>query len=95
LGIRSTDAVPASELKESGHGSFRHVSDHAVPLTARDRRAAVRTLETIGGRGIHDVGLAEQAAELQTMMMLNLKAEIQFVDNYDDLARWLDGKLCR
>jgi len=93
LGIRSEDIVHASERGEP-RGSFQQISDHAAPLTARDRRMAVKTLESICAQGIHDADLAEQAVELQTMLMLNLKAEIQFVDNYDDLARWLDGKLC-
>jgi meiotic recombination protein SPO11 len=31
--------------------------------------------------------------ELQRMLMLNIKAEIQAVDNYGDIADWLDRKL--
>ena len=35
----------------------------------------------------------EQMLELQRMMMLNVKAEIQSVDNYGDITDWLDEKL--
>lgn len=35
----------------------------------------------------------EQIRELQRMLMLNVKAEIQAVDNFGDLAGWLDEKL--
>ena len=93
LGIRSSDIVRPPERIPFPPGHFQHVSDHAAPLTARDRRVAVRTLEAIHARAIHDVHLAEQVAELQTMLILNIKAEIQFVDNYDNLAWWLDERL--
>jgi len=31
--------------------------------------------------------------ELQRMLMLNIKAEMQAVDNYGNIADWLDAKL--
>lgn len=36
---------------------------------------------------------AKQMGELQRMLMLNIKAEIQAVDNYGNVADWLDAKL--
>lgn len=36
----------------------------------------------------------EQMRELQRMLVLNIKAEIQAVDNFGDIADWLDAKLC-
>ncbi len=36
---------------------------------------------------------ADQMRELQRMLMLNIKAEIQAVDNYGDIADWLDKRL--
>lgn len=36
---------------------------------------------------------AKQMGELQRMLMLNIKAEIQAVDNYGNVADWLDEKL--
>lgn len=35
----------------------------------------------------------EQLRELQVMLMLNMKAEIQAIDNMGDLSNWLDGKM--
>ncbi len=37
----------------------------------------------------------EYAREVQTMLFLNLKAEIQAVDNMGDLTDWLDDKIGR
>jgi meiotic recombination protein SPO11 len=35
-----------------------------------------------------------QVRELQIMLMLNIKAEIQVVDNLGDITQWLDERLC-
>lgn len=35
----------------------------------------------------------EQLRELQVMLMLNVKAEIQAIDNMGDLSDWLDEKI--
>ncbi len=35
----------------------------------------------------------DQMRELQRMLMLNIKAEMQAVDNYGDIAEWLDRRL--
>lgn len=37
----------------------------------------------------------EQLGELQRMLMLNIKAEIQAVDNFGDMTNWLDERLPR
>jgi meiotic recombination protein SPO11 len=54
-------------------------------LTARDRRIAVKMLE-------RDVEM-EWRRELQVMLMLNVKAEIQVLGNGERLGEWLDMKL--
>lgn len=36
---------------------------------------------------------SEQMYELQRMLVLNIKAEIQAADNFGDIADWLDTKL--
>ena len=65
-------------------------------LTLRDRKMARDMLQAVfqeqalvGG----DSGM-EQMHELQTMLMLNVKAEIQAVDNLGDITHWLDERLC-
>ena len=68
-------------------------SDSILPLTQRDRKKAVDLLREISGAGDVDGDGAKQMRELQRMMMLNIKAEIQAVDNYGDITDWLDGKL--
>lgn len=68
-------------------------SESIVPLTQMDRKKAVEVLREItGAENIGSDGL-DQMRELQRMLMLNIKAEIQAVDNYGDIADWLDGKL--
>jgi hypothetical protein len=39
--------------------------------------------------------MTDQMLELQRMLLLNVKAEIQTMDNYGDLTEWLDSKLRR
>ncbi|KAH7330466.1 Spo11/DNA topoisomerase VI subunit A [Rhexocercosporidium sp. MPI-PUGE-AT-0058] len=56
-------------------------------MTARDRRIALRMLE----RGEEsDEG---RRRELQVMLMLNIKAEIQILGNGERLGEWLDERL--
>ncbi|TVY82608.1 Meiotic recombination protein rec12 [Lachnellula suecica] len=56
-----------------------------LKLTARDRRIAVKMLE----REMEE----EWRRELQVMLMLDVKAEIQVLGNGERLGEWLDGKL--
>ncbi|KAK3325991.1 Spo11/DNA topoisomerase VI subunit A [Apodospora peruviana] len=70
-------------------------SGSIILLTSSDRRRAVNlmkelrnTLETTDGSD------ADQMYELQRMMMLNIKAEIQAVDAFGDVTGWLDERLC-
>ncbi|KAL2132113.1 hypothetical protein VTI74DRAFT_4202 [Chaetomium olivicolor] len=59
----------------------------------RDRKKAVEVLRDISAsKAINRDGLDEMQ-ELQRMLMLNVKAEIQAVDNYGNIANWLDRKL--
>jgi meiotic recombination protein SPO11 len=57
-----------------------------LKLTARDRRIAVKMLEK-------EMFGEEEWRELQVMLMLNVKAEIQVLGNGESLGEWLDGKL--
>jgi len=36
----------------------------------------------------------DQMQDVQKMLMMNVKAEIQAVDNFGDITDWLDQKLC-
>lgn len=64
-------------------------------LTSRDRRTATNLLRgTCQEQGEADIDQMDQVRELQLMLMLNIKAEIQAVDNLGDITHWLDEKLC-
>lgn len=65
----------------------------ASSLTTYDRQKAARLLSKIHDEqatGTDETGLVH---ELQMMLMLNFKAEIQIVDDDGDVTRWLDEKL--
>ncbi|CAK7263545.1 endodeoxyribonuclease [Sporothrix epigloea] len=94
LGIRSGDLSPA--VASRGAGLARSVLDDVVPLTAADRRTATCLLRDIfhAVGGDQEQANLEQCREVQVMLVLNVKAEIQVADDCGDLAVWLDKKLC-
>jgi meiotic recombination protein SPO11 len=55
-------------------------------LTARDRKIALKLLEKRLSDG-------DWMRELQIMLMLNVKAEIQILGGREALEEWLDSKL--
>ncbi|PPJ51901.1 hypothetical protein CBER1_08792 [Cercospora berteroae] len=55
-----------------------HTTQGLLTLTKRDRAKAVKMLEQTGTEGDEDSAL--QRRELQTMLMLNVKAELQVLD---------------
>lgn len=73
---------------------FRNPSDKVSSLTLRDRKKAGDILRAISSVELPSGGGLEHAQELQRMLMLNIKAEIQAVDSYGDLSTWLDDNLC-
>jgi meiotic recombination protein SPO11 len=52
-------------------------------------------MKEIFANGETDDSAREQFGELQRMLMLNLKAEIQAVDDFGDITDWLDEALWR
>ncbi|ROW09310.1 hypothetical protein VPNG_05798 [Cytospora leucostoma] len=72
----------------------QHARDSLTPLTATDRRTAQRMFKAMvdGDREL-DHEETEQLRELQVMLMLNMKAEIQAIDTMGDLSHWLDDKI--
>lgn len=82
LGVRSSDFLH-TECDVQG----------LLSLTKRDRRMAEKILERqheIGEMRPCDV---DYRRELQVMLMLNVKAEIQILGNGERLGQWLDEKL--
>lgn len=63
-------------------------------LSARDRRMARHTLARIAARCPEADPVAEQLrSQTQTMLMMNVKAEMQWLDDAGDLTDWLDEQL--
>ncbi|MCJ1473582.1 hypothetical protein MMC13_002233 [Lambiella insularis] len=84
LGLTSSD-LPK---EESATGGSRLLS-----LTARDRKKAIHMLNR---DPIANGKEPEWQNELQVMLMLNIKAEIQIMSNSEeDLESWLEGKIKR
>ncbi len=63
------------------------------PLTQRDRKKAVDVMREISSVENNGRDGADQMRQLQRMLMLNIKAEMQMVDNYGDITDWLDKRL--
>lgn len=65
-----------------------------MPLTAHDRKTAQSIVYALAPKGDElDHEETEQLREIQMMLMLNVKAEIQAIDNMGDLSDWLDEKI--
>ncbi|EAA31791.3 DNA topoisomerase IV, alpha subunit [Neurospora crassa] len=72
-----------------------HPSDYTASLSERDREKAVSVLRDICGTARLDATEREHKLELQRMLMLNIKAEIQAVDDFGDITNWLDERLLK
>lgn len=103
LGVKSSDMLslrcagnspPPSQIPRGEDLSGGGGASVLVPLTIKDRKSAQRLLGAIEEDGINmeDVDCRR---ELQLMLFLGLKGEIQGVDNAGDLAEWLDNSIER
>ncbi|KAI0968737.1 Spo11/DNA topoisomerase VI subunit A [Xylaria arbuscula] len=91
-GIRASPSEESQQSYTSNRIPLNPV-DSMLSLKATDRKLAVRLLSSAVGR--HDQGIesVDFIRELQIMLLLNTKAEIQAVDDAGDLTAWLDGIL--
>lgn len=87
LGVRSSDLVTV--IRNEGIGRKREKTG-LMKLTKRDRWKASKMLEHDSFQ--YDVE-QEWRRELQVMLMLSIKAEIQYLGNGEALAAYLDEKL--
>ncbi|EQL00317.1 meiotic recombination protein rec12 [Ophiocordyceps sinensis CO18] len=62
-------------------------------LTPRDRKLAACTLAKLSARHIDDPELERIQRELRVMLMMGVKAEIQWLDDAGNLERWLDDNI--
>lgn len=101
LGIKSRDLAA---MHESGAAAVsrpsgmmpdeNHRASSVLSLTARNRASARRLLGMIDENS-DDVEDLDCRRELQVMLFLGIKAEIQGVDNGGDLTEWLDDAIGR
>ncbi|EHK20028.1 uncharacterized protein TRIVIDRAFT_48006 [Trichoderma virens Gv29-8] len=88
---------PDSQSSEESTGSKASISstecrEPISALSTRDRKVAVRILEKVVGSR-DDLEAIELRRELQVLLMMGIKAEIQWLDEAGTLAGWLDIKL--
>lgn len=62
-------------------------------LSVRERAAAISTLKKMEHISGNDVEVSEMRRELQLMLTLGVKAEIEWLDESGDLCSWLDGEI--
>ncbi|KAK1714542.1 Spo11/DNA topoisomerase VI subunit A [Colletotrichum acutatum] len=96
LGIKSDDlafrqdAIPTRGLDVNGSQRRLGAStfDSSSSLTLRDRTRSINMIKEIEEDGPDND--RDCRRELQVMLFLGIKAEIQAVDNTGDMSRWLD-----
>ncbi|GKU04803.1 meiotic recombination protein spo11 [Fusarium langsethiae] len=62
-------------------------------MSARERTAAISTLKKIDYPLYNEIDVSETKHELQLMLMLGIKAEIEWLDESGDLFSWLDEEI--
>ncbi|KAF5675623.1 meiotic recombination-associated protein [Fusarium heterosporum] len=104
LGIKSThlfrDYTGSSFFGSCHLSRFSQVSitstscrDPVSYLSARERKAASSALKKIEHPSTNEIEVCEVRHELQLMLMLGFKAEIEWLDESGDLCSWLDGEI--
>ncbi|KAF5983101.1 meiotic recombination SPO11 [Fusarium coicis] len=98
LGIRSAHLF--RDHASAYYGQPSHVSitstqsrDPVTYLNGRERAAAVSALKKTSLHFPNELEGSELRLELQLMMMLGVKAEIEWLDESGDLCPWLDGEI--
>lgn len=80
--------------RQHGVRGQRNATESVMQLTQHDRKTCQRIFSAMMRRGDElDYEETEQLRELQVMLLLNVKAEIQAIDNMGDLSGWLDEKI--
>lgn len=89
LGLRSGD-LDFEELPSKAEGDKRK---GLLVLSARDRKKAVKMLEK---ETYHEAGPEQEwRREMQTMLMLNMKAEMEMLgERNGGVEKWVEQRLC-
>ncbi|KAI1494090.1 Spo11/DNA topoisomerase VI subunit A [Biscogniauxia mediterranea] len=75
------------------HDSPPSLVEVSSVLTVMDRKKGVRLLEKLVSELDQNESEESLVCEVQIMLMLNIKAEIQAIDEAGDMTGWLDNKL--
>ena len=101
LGIKSahlfrdftnTRSAPASQSSQTSITSTA-CRDPVTYMNTRERNAAISTLKKVSDSSNNDIEVLETVHELQMMMALGVKAEIEWLDESGDLCSWLDDEI--
>ncbi|KAJ4863705.1 type IIB DNA topoisomerase domain-containing protein [Trichoderma breve] len=90
LGIKSQSSKESTGSKTSI--SSTECREPISPLSTRDRNVAVGILKKLVDSG-DDPTAVKLGRELQVMLMMGIKAEIQWLDEAGNLTEWLDTKI--
>ncbi|KAF5607371.1 meiotic recombination SPO11 [Fusarium subglutinans] len=101
LGIRSMHLsrgntnTSLSNYGQPSHASITSIQcrDPITYLNSRERAAAISTLKKTSFHSPNELEGSELRLELQLMMMLGVKAEIEWLDESGDLCSWLEGEI--
>lgn len=86
LGLRLSDAASSSTI---------HTSNENLPLSTRDRRKVISMLQN-NPVWANDGPEREYRVELQKMLILNIKAEIETLYSHEGgLEAWIDRRMFR
>ncbi|KAK7911223.1 hypothetical protein PG985_013704 [Apiospora marii] len=93
----NNDYGSSSSLAQLLPGSTRHgeAGWKLLSMSCRDRAKAMQLLRSLNDQVHQDADEMEQTSELQLMLVLNMKFEIQAVDQAENMAYWLDERLSR
>lgn len=67
--------------------------DPITRLTARDRKLAINTLTKLDLLTLKDDEATDLTREIQTMLVMGTKAEIQWLDESGNISNWLDAQI--
>jgi len=91
LGLKSFDVV--ENTNDDAHDNAGNDGKGLLRMSGRDRKKATKMLENSPGL-VEEGGNAIWRREMQVMLMLNIKAEMEILaDREGGIARWSDHKL--
>ncbi|KAF5021761.1 hypothetical protein F66182_6211 [Fusarium sp. NRRL 66182] len=100
LGIKSTHllqditrVVPVNSQSSQTSITSTSCRDPVSYLNIKERIVAASVLKKISSSSSDDADLMEMRRELQLMMALGVKAEIEWLDESGDLCSWLDSEI--